>query len=146
MRGNSAIRLLVITVALGLALGVILASGCAGSTPGTGPGPTTVDVSATSGSVFSPSTVTVSPGDTVRWTNQASTPHTVTSDAANPTAGGPGSDGQYSGGIPQGQTYSWTVPASAASGTHWYYHCRFHGSPGNGSGQGTGMAGTIAVR
>ena len=147
MRGTSTLRLFVIAVAMGLALGAILGSGCAGtSNAGPGPGPVTVDVSATGGSAFSPSTVTVSPGDTVRWTNHDSIPHTVTSDAANAPAGGPGSDSQYSGGIPAGQTYSWTAPAGAASGTHWYYHCRFHGAPGDGAHQGTGMAGTITVQ
>ncbi|MBI3986796.1 MAG: hypothetical protein HY343_07750, partial [Lentisphaerae bacterium] len=97
------------------------------------------------GSVFNPVAVTVSPGQTVQWTNQDILPHTVTADPGNPVSGGPDSDTPFPDGFTAGQTYSWTVPTNAVSGTQWFYHCRFHGSAGNGSNLGSGMAGMITV-
>lgn len=96
----------------------------------------TVDVAAET-MTFAPADVTVNPGDTVRWTNQSSLPHTVTADSA----GGPLSPGTLA---PGGQ-YSFAVPANTPHGTTWFYHCAFHGSAGNGSAPGQGMVGALHV-
>lgn len=66
--------------------------------------------------------------------------HTITSD----TTPGPNSDTKYPTGLGNGQTYFWTVP-NAPSGTKFYYHCRFHGTAGDGTDFGTGMTGVIVV-
>ena len=97
------------------------------------------------GFVFSPADITAHAGDSVMWTNQDNTNHTVTADATNTASGGPNSDTTLSNGLTNGQTYMFTVPAGTAVGTKWYYHCRFHGSAGNGSADGAGMSGSITV-
>jgi plastocyanin len=75
-----------------------------------------------SGLTFTPSSVTVNPGDTVRWVYTAGF-HTVTSGAVC-TA-----DGQFDGLLtPTSTSFTWTVPASAAGTTVPYYcapHCIF---------------------
>ena len=127
------------------------ASGEAGGTdPGTGGG-TDVEQSAIVPVVmlskppsFDPVETTVLPGDTLEWSNQGDGPYTVTSDPGTP-AGGPNSDTAHPKGVAAGGTYQWKVPAGAASGTKWYYHCRFHGKPGDGKAPGTGMTGVIIV-
>ena len=77
---------LLISSALLIAILTILNS-CSKSTaydtPGTRPGPK--DGPATNevwiqGMAFSPATITVSAGTTIKWTNKDSAPHTVTSD------------------------------------------------------------------
>jgi len=61
---------------------------------------------------FSPAQVTVKAGSTVRWTNQDSTAHTITSD-----------DGKFnSGNLSTGGTFEFTF---AAPGTY-VYHCGIH--------------------
>ena len=95
---------------------------------------------------FSPSGISVIAGTTVKWVNADTfMAHTATSDSTNSTSGGPNSDILFPNGMSPGQTYSWIVPTSAASGTKWYYHCRFHGQAGNGQQPGTGMSGSITV-
>ncbi|MBI5592740.1 MAG: hypothetical protein HY881_19915, partial [Deltaproteobacteria bacterium] len=94
---------------------------------------------------FSPSAISVIAGSTVKWVNVGNIAHTVTSDAANPVSGGPDSDIQFPNGLSSGQSYTWVVPTTAATGTIWYYHCRFHGQAGNGQQPGTGMSGSITV-
>ncbi|MBX7135658.1 MAG: hypothetical protein K1X67_23570 [Fimbriimonadaceae bacterium] len=95
------------------------------------------------GNTFGPETVEVDADSDVSWTNVDGAPHTVQSDVANM---GPDSDGTFANGLNAGQTYVWRVPASAASGTRYYYHCRFHGTAGNGASLGTGMVGVLIVR
>ncbi|MFQ5680099.1 MAG: plastocyanin/azurin family copper-binding protein [Gemmatimonadota bacterium] len=74
--------------------------------------------------------VTVKPGTRVIWRNEGQRPHTSTSDT-----------GVWdSGTLNPGQSLSWTVPAEAALGTAFPYHCVFHGAPG-----GIGMAGVVRV-
>jgi len=92
---------------------------------------------------FTPKSLTVSAGATVTWSNISFMGHTVTPDVSTP---GMDSDGQYPGAMPPGKTFSWTVPANAKSGTAYYYHCRIHGSAGNGKAYGTGMTGVIIVK
>ena len=82
------------------------------------------------GIAFSPSSVTVAPGDTIRWVYTGGF-HTVTS-GANCTP-----DGQFDGILSlKSAQFVWKVPASAAGTTIPYYcspHCIF------------GMTGTITV-
>lgn len=70
---------------------------------------------------FEPQSVTVKVGTTVRWTNQDSARHTITSDAGD----------WGSGSLSQGETYSRTF---TQAGTYTY-HCAFHPS----------MTGTVIV-
>jgi plastocyanin len=63
---------------------------------------------------FSPAAVTVSPGDTITWTNEDSAPHTVT------TSSGP--QALNSPTLSQGQSWSYTF---SAVGTYGYY-CAVH--------------------
>ena len=70
---------------------------------------------------FSPQTVTIGVGDSVSWSNDGQSPHTVT---------GSGFD---SGNLNPGQGYSHTF---SSAGT-FAYHCQYH--------QGQGMVGTVVV-
>lgn len=73
-------------------------------------------------SKFDPTTLTVPVGTTVKWTNQESVTHTVTSDT-----------GLFaSGNLTQDMTYSFTF---TTAGTY-PYHCVFH----------VGMKGNIVVQ
>jgi len=62
---------------------------------------------------FSPATLTVKAGDTVVWTNQDSSSHTVVSDSGSEIA---------SGTLSQGGTYSHTFNSAGTYG----YHCGIH--------------------
>jgi plastocyanin len=112
-----------------------------GTTNGSTNGGATVDVDM-NGMAFTPQVVNAHAGDTVRWTNSGSLPHTVTSDTGQ---AGLDSSGQFPSGIGQNGVFSWTVPANASIGTNFFYHCVFHGTAGNGTALGTGMAGEITV-
>lgn len=65
---------------------------------------------------FNPQVVIISPGDTIKWTNKDTVPHTATSDSQN------GSDAWDSGSLDTGKSYSktFTTPGTYA------YHCTFH--------------------
>ncbi len=95
-------------------------------------------ISMTLSNSFSPMTLTVAAGETVTWTNNGSMAHTAQTDLT------PG--GFLSGNVLKGATFSWVVPADTKSGTKFYYHCAYHGFPGNGSTFGTGMVGVIIVK
>jgi plastocyanin len=137
--GSSLFILLTLAVLM-----IVLATGCGGG--GIGPNPARVDVMATNLDTFAPRDIVVDKGTQVVWTNTDTDNHTVIVDPLDPVAGGPNSDVTKPAGItPQG-TYSWTVPTNVASGTIWYYHCRIHGTAGNGHNYGTGMVGVIVVR
>ena len=75
---------------------------------------------------YSPKTVTIHKGDTVRWTHKGQSPHTVTADA----------HGFGSGPLENGQTYSHTFNSTGS----FRYYCRFHGGPG-----GKGQSGIVKV-
>ena len=75
--------------------------------------------------MFTPSQVTIQKGQTVKWTNNDSTTHTVTDDLAN--TGGPNS-----GDVPPGTSYSFTFNNTGS----FQYHCSIHPS----------MRGTIVVQ
>lgn len=85
---------------------------------------------------FEPRVLMVAAGTVIRWTNEGQRTHTVTGD----TPGGPAS-----GAIAPGGSYEWQVPADAAMGTHYYYHCEPHGAAGDGHALGAGMSGSIMV-
>jgi plastocyanin len=106
-----------------------------------GPSAGTFDVMM-SGSAFSPKTLTVHAGDTVKWTNHENTPHTVTPDLGTP---GMNSGDEFPGGMLLNQVFSWTVPTETPSGTKFYYHCQFHGTSGDGTVFGNGMTGVVQV-
>jgi len=94
-----------------------------------------------SGAAFVPQSLTRAAGQTVHWINNDNAAHTVTSDTGvfNSDTGSPS-------GLGHGDTFDFQIPADAASGTTYYYHCRIHGVAGNGSAYGTGMAGRIVVQ
>ena len=83
----------------------------------------TVDVTIV-GSGFSPSTVNIQVGDTVRWTNNTGATHDVRAD-----------DGSFTG--PAGT--SWTFSHTYSTPGSFGFYCNFHGFPGGG------MAGTVMV-
>lgn len=88
-------------------------------------GAQTVSVSALDNS-FSPQTINITQGDTVRWTNNGTVSHTITAD-----------NGSFSSSyLSAGQTFEWTFNTP---GTYRYY-CTPHGGPG-----GSGMSGTVIV-
>src|SRR6478609_8119360 len=74
------------------------------------------------GSSFSPSSITVSAGTTVKWTNKDNSAHTVTSNSAL----------FDSGSLSKGSNFNYTF---MTAGTYTY-HCTFH----------SGMTGTIVVQ
>jgi plastocyanin len=108
---------------------------------GTGQVPVLIDV-AISMSAFSPKTLNAPRGSTIRWTNMDFFAHTVTADIAG---SGPASDTQFPGGLTNGKQFSFHVPNDAPPGTKYFYHCRFHGSAGNGTTFGIGMTGVVIV-
>jgi plastocyanin len=73
--------------------------------------------------IFTPAQVTVKKGETVTWTNNDSTAHTVTADKGT---------GPDSGTIQPGGTYSYTFNDAGS----FQYHCVFHSS----------MHGTVVVQ
>lgn len=123
-----------LAVAIVLSLAAVLLLGCAGYSTPTIPQvntPTTppVNTPSASGSAvtisnfsFQPSTLTISAGTTVFWTNNDSTTHTITSDT-----------GVFSSGdLPPGSSFSHTFSSAGSFG----YHCSIHPS----------MKGTIMVQ
>ena len=72
---------------------------------------------------FTPKTLTISPGTTVTWTNNDSTPHNVTSTRSlslnSPTTGVFASST-----LSQGQTFSFTFSAKGV----YFYECSIHKS------------------
>jgi plastocyanin len=97
-----------------------------------------VDVNV-SGFTFSPSTVTIHPGDTVTWHNPSSAFHNVTAD-----------DGSFSSGDP---TSKWTFSHTFDSEGSFSYFCELHRSLGmvglvvvsNGGGGGEDHPGTLRL-
>lgn len=137
----------ILLVAVALVIGCTSSGNNMGVTGGTNGGTTgggsPAMVNMTSNFTFSPQTVSVPPGGQVTWTNSSNVPH---HSATGDLAGGPDSDSQYPAGVPMGSSYTFAVPAGAAHGSKIFYHCRFHGTAGNGSSLGQGMAGEIDVQ
>ncbi len=95
--------------------------GALGTGGGGGTGGTTVSLDI-SGMSFSPSTITVKVGTTVRWTNNDNSTHTVTSDNGTTF---------NSGNIAYGASYAFTPTITG----NFPYHCNIH----------AGMTGTLIV-
>ena len=91
------------------------------------PGAAPIAVSATDALAFTPPSLTIKVGTTVKWTVTGSVPHTVTSPE-------PGTQGVTfdSGTLNQGQSFPFTF---TTAGTYHYY-CKIHGKQ---------MSGTITV-
>ena len=101
-------------VVAGSAGAVAVVAGCGGgdSTQSTSPASASAGAVAIKGFSFMPSSVTVTKGTTVTWTNSDPTTHTVT-----------GSSGGFdSGSLPAGKTFTFTF---ATAGTY-QYHCAIH--------------------
>lgn len=96
------------------------ASGSSGSggTGGASTAPTAVSIA---NFAFDPASVTVKVGDTVTWTNNDSTTHTITGDG-----------GLNSGDVAPGSTYSKTFDKAGT----YSYHCSIHKT----------MTGTVVVQ
>jgi plastocyanin len=92
--------------------------------PGTkgGPGANEVWIQ---GMAFSPATITVTAGTTIKWTNKVDTPHTVTSDVGE-------AEVFDSGSMAKGSTFIWQFNNTGT----FKYHCTFHG----------GMKATVVVK
>ncbi|MFI5203226.1 MAG: cupredoxin domain-containing protein [Flavobacteriales bacterium] len=97
-------------------MAVVFTAGCKKEEPG----PNEVFIT---GGEFSPSSLTVSVGTKVTWTNKESSAHTVTSDS-----------GPMLSSIDMGKTQTYTFTFFTA-GTY-PYHCKFHSS----------MKGTVVVQ
>lgn len=90
----------------------VLIAGCTQPSPSPTGNTNTVTIKSFA---FNPSTLTVSAGTTVTWTNEDPTIHTVTSDSSNELD---------SGQIPSGQSYSHTFNTPGT----FSYHCSIHTS------------------
>ncbi len=113
MRRTSALIICIILLALPALAAPPPPPPTPGSPGGSSSGQTiNIDIS---GFAFSPSSITISPGDTVVWTNKDSAPHTVTS-----TSGAE----LVSGTIAAGSTFSHTFNNAGTFG----YKCEFHPS------------------
>ncbi len=122
-------------VVVGSILSVIGLAACGGSSPmsaNTGSSPTGGKGGGVSTAVtiadysYSPGTIPVSAGTTVKWTNTGMYGHTVTSDMPggfdSGTINGPMGDGY--GGMTAGGSFSHTF---SSAGTY-AYHCSIHGA------------------
>ncbi len=128
----------VMTLTLGAA-GVVLFAACGGSTSpygGGGGGGTppascassgaSATITATGSFTFTPSTATITAGQSVCWVNNSGIAHTVTSDDARFTGGS----------LPNGSTLVVTFPAAGS----YAFHCSIHPPPTYN------MTGTITVQ
>jgi plastocyanin len=99
-------------------------SGGGGGGGGGGAGGTSADITIQDYS-FSPATLTVKVGTTVRWTNNGPSAHTTVSDNGVWTSGrlgAPGGGGGYGGGGSAGGTFGFTFMTPGTFG----YHCAIH--------------------
>ncbi|MEX0998788.1 MAG: plastocyanin/azurin family copper-binding protein [Thermodesulfobacteriota bacterium] len=102
-------------------------------TPSPTPAPMIHDVSMID-SEFMPADITITVGDTVRWTNNGSLNHTAQDD--NDTIFNSNDDFPLPSGMTPGDMFEFTFNSEAEID----YFCIFHGGPG-----GIGMSGTIKV-
>jgi len=128
---RSAIATGCMAILLALAVGSC-GGGASGRAPGgDGPGAMVVEIEAADGFVFNPAHVTVAAGTTVRWTNRAAVPHTITSGASSRTADQPGALVDHA--LPSGARFELTLTTAG----EWPYFCRYH--------EGMGMVGLVTV-
>ena len=113
--------------------GVLVSGGCSGGGSGGGGGvtnpPGVIEVHATAGNRFSPSTLTISRGQTVRWVADVSAGHTVTPDNAAQPGGFTGASIGSAG-----NTFEFTFNTAG----DFNYHCIPH--------QSLGMTGVVHVQ
>lgn len=93
---------------------------------------------------YIPREISVSPGQKVTWINATDSAHTLTPDPGNPEQS-LFQDPIFSRNLPAGGTLTWNVPENTPTGIKGYYHCNFHGKPGDGKTPGTGMVGIIHI-
>jgi plastocyanin len=122
MLGSGAMRRLATTLALATLL-VVPSSRARAQEP---PGKDTYGGSVSAiDNVFSPEIVRIQPGQTVEWTMEGRSPHTVVAD-----------DGSWlSGNLEPGAEFAHTFDRAGV----YPFFCRYHGSPG------AGMTGTVVV-
>lgn len=91
--------------------------------------------------VYQPHTITITVGDTVKWTDTGNNPHSVTANTGQAESfdSGPNCNAYTGGCLSKGQTFQHTF---THAGTFTYY-CRVHGRPGDTT---CPMCGTIVVR
>ncbi len=82
---------------------------------------------------FDPEGITIDAGTTLTWANEGSDTHTATPDDSESW------DDQD---VTPDQSFSVTFDEPGV----YYYHCIYHGAPGDGSSQGAQMAGTVTVQ
>lgn len=140
MRRASIVTTVAVLVTVGL-------SGCMQTQPPPGDGDgngadEVVVVEMTDGLDFSPETITVTVGTTVKWVNVGSIPHTVTPDGDEDAwPGSPeGSGDATEEWLREGESWSYTF---TETGTY-SYHCIPHASEGS-DGTMQGMVGTVIV-
>lgn len=93
------------------------------------------------GLIFTPSTLTVSVGDTVTFTNAGGFHNAVADpDAVTQFRCANGCDGDGTGGSGDPSGSSWAAMVAFPTAGSVPYHCEVHGGPG-----GAGMSGTITV-
>ena len=119
-------KLKAVTLMMILGLLAVACTGDPAATPAAQPGVQPTSVSGEAKIVivnfaFNPGTVAVPVGTTVKWTNEASTTHTITSDGGD----------WDSGELKSGQSFSHTFTQTGS----FSYHCSIH----------TSMKGTIVV-
>lgn len=110
-------------------------SGSSLTTPTGGPGAANITIQDFS---FSPATLTVKVGTTVKWTNHGPSAHTTTSDMgawSSGTLSAPGGGGGYGGGS-AGGSFQFTFNQAGTYG----YHCSIHPPA-----QYPGFTGTVMV-
>jgi len=142
-----------------LLYGVLLAllAACGGSTPASSdggsnppPGPAVASVSMTDANglapyTFSPASLTITVGTTVKWTNNGKAQHTTTSDvtpqpiwnSGTVSPAGTGTCDPYDPYCTPGTSPAGTYPRTFNAAGTYQYHCEFHGAQG--------MTGTITV-
>lgn len=85
---------------------------------------------------FEPTTITIQPGDTVKWVNNKMAPHNVVFDASNMDDGLASKASHKGLFFSPGESYETTFPKDAAPGEYSFY-CEPH--------RGAGMVGKVIV-
>ncbi len=113
----------------------IAALSCKKSTSSGGSNPPSGNNVSIGDDFFNPQTKVVTAGTSVTWTYNGSGTHSVTSDP-------PSTELNSSDLKSTNKIYTHTFITADT----FYYHCKYHGTAGNGSSFGTGMVGRIIVQ
>ncbi|HEX2091860.1 MAG TPA: plastocyanin/azurin family copper-binding protein [Longimicrobiaceae bacterium] len=124
---STRIRMLLTTLMVAT-IGAAAAAACSEGGGGTGPDPQVQEIRINQSFAFAPTSVTVSPGTTIRWINDSSTFHTVTSET------GAWTEGQLTS---QGSTFQVTLNTPGT----YRYRCVPHSTNFT-----SGMVGVIIVQ